>query len=78
MFGIRKAFATHHAVLCSVLVSLQTVYHGKRRKGTINRIHVLFVPKGRNDARRACRIGMTGSVRRAVCVVRTGGVTDRP
>lgn len=50
MFGIRKAFATHHAVLCSVLMSLKLVYHGKRRKGTENKIHVLFVPEGMDDA----------------------------
>ena len=50
MFGIRKAFATHHAVLCSVLMSLKLVYHGKRRKGTVNKIHVLFVPEGMDDA----------------------------
>ena len=50
MFGIRKAFATHHAVLCSVLMSLKLVYHGKRRKGTGNKIHVLFVPEGMDDA----------------------------
>lgn len=34
-------------------------------------IHELFVPKGRNDARRACRIGMSGSMKEMLFVLKT-------
>jgi len=36
----------------------------REEKELYNKIHVLFVLKGRNDVRRACRIGMTGSVKK--------------